>query len=407
MDGAPATVASAFAGGARAHTALEIARGAERWLSALGALRPELALGGKAVLTRWGDEPYSAGSYACHPPGWSRRDDEEVAAASGRVHLAGEHTAAEFCGTLEGALRSGSRAARDPRGPLVACNCALTHVRSAIYTGAWLTGAGKLDRLCALPGRAGGRATGTGSQLLGAVVVPFRRDITLGRGGEPDRHAVSRHAVQLRGRFRQGGRTRDDLRRAPHGLRDAPVLGHRLQAAELEPHQLDAAGAAQRVEAVVGEEVAREDRAVLQEALGELGLGGVHEAEGLDRGHAALVTGADAGQEEALQRPRARRVREVGAGHEDGVVGRRARRQRARARKRRRGPVLQRRDVPLAVEVDLAPGAELVLDVLRSSARLSTLRSPWPCHQTQLRQTCRPARLRRSGEVLDRHACSA
>ena len=31
----------------------------------------------------------------------------------GRIHLAGEHTAAEFCGTMEGALRSGSRAARE------------------------------------------------------------------------------------------------------------------------------------------------------------------------------------------------------------------------------------------------------------------------------------------------------
>ena len=65
------------------------------------------------MLTRWGDEPYSPGSYACHPPGWSQRDDEEVAAPYGRIHLAGEHTAAEFCGTLEGALRSGARAAAE------------------------------------------------------------------------------------------------------------------------------------------------------------------------------------------------------------------------------------------------------------------------------------------------------
>ena len=32
---------------------------------------------------------------------------------AGRIHLAGEHTAAEFCGTMEGALRSGARAASE------------------------------------------------------------------------------------------------------------------------------------------------------------------------------------------------------------------------------------------------------------------------------------------------------
>jgi monoamine oxidase len=112
-DGGPATIAAAFAGGSEAHTALEIGRGSGRWRAALWALRPELALAEDAVLTSWGAEPMSAGSYACHPPGWSRRDDEEVAAPCGRVHLAGEHTAAEFCGTLEGALRSGARAAAE------------------------------------------------------------------------------------------------------------------------------------------------------------------------------------------------------------------------------------------------------------------------------------------------------
>ncbi len=55
--------------------------------------------------------PHIAGAYACHPPGWSRRNVEEVAAPHGRIHLAGEHTAAESGGTLEGAMRSGARAA--------------------------------------------------------------------------------------------------------------------------------------------------------------------------------------------------------------------------------------------------------------------------------------------------------
>ena len=107
------TVAAAFAGGGRADGALELPLGPERWRSALGALRSELRLTGDAVLTRWGEQAYTAGAYACHPPGWSPRDDDEVAAPHGRIHLAGEHTAAEFCGTLEGAQRSGARAAAE------------------------------------------------------------------------------------------------------------------------------------------------------------------------------------------------------------------------------------------------------------------------------------------------------
>jgi monoamine oxidase len=111
--GGPATFASSFAGGSDAEEALEIALGAERWRARIQALRPELALTGDAVLTNWGADPLSTGSYACHPPGWSRRDDEELCAPAGRVHLAGEHTAAEWCGTMEGALRSGTRAASE------------------------------------------------------------------------------------------------------------------------------------------------------------------------------------------------------------------------------------------------------------------------------------------------------
>ena len=111
--GAPATVAASFAGGLAAAEALEALLGPRRWVAALRELRPELALAENAVVTRWWNDEFCDGSYACHPPGWSQRDDEEVAAPYGRIHLAGEHTAAEFTGTLEGALRSGARAAAE------------------------------------------------------------------------------------------------------------------------------------------------------------------------------------------------------------------------------------------------------------------------------------------------------
>jgi monoamine oxidase len=108
-----ATVASSFAGGSTADAALELALGPDRWRTAIGTLRPELRLTGETVLTRWGEDAHATGAYACHPPGWSARDDDEVAQPYGFIHLAGEHTAAGFCGTLEGALRSGARAATE------------------------------------------------------------------------------------------------------------------------------------------------------------------------------------------------------------------------------------------------------------------------------------------------------
>jgi 4-methylaminobutanoate oxidase (methylamine-forming) len=112
-DGGPATVAASFAGGFRATETFEIIGGEARWRAAIERLRPELALGDGALLTRWWNDADCDGAYSCHPPGWSRADDAEVAAPYGHIHLAGEHTAAEFCGTMEGALRSGSRAARE------------------------------------------------------------------------------------------------------------------------------------------------------------------------------------------------------------------------------------------------------------------------------------------------------
>jgi monoamine oxidase len=40
-------------------------------------------------------------------------DDEALAAPVGRLAFAGEHTAGEWHGLMEGALRSGQRAARE------------------------------------------------------------------------------------------------------------------------------------------------------------------------------------------------------------------------------------------------------------------------------------------------------
>jgi monoamine oxidase len=60
----------------------------------------------------WGADPWAGGGYAWWRPGELHERVPELARPSGRVHFAGEHTS--FLGrTVEGALESGNRAARE------------------------------------------------------------------------------------------------------------------------------------------------------------------------------------------------------------------------------------------------------------------------------------------------------
>ncbi|HYI20063.1 MAG TPA: FAD-dependent oxidoreductase, partial [Solirubrobacteraceae bacterium] len=74
------------------------------WLARVAALRPELALdAGDLAHTVW-ERAYSVRATDAEGP---------LATGSPRLVLAGEHTAGAWSGTMEGALRSGLRAARD------------------------------------------------------------------------------------------------------------------------------------------------------------------------------------------------------------------------------------------------------------------------------------------------------
>lgn len=107
-------VAHCFSGSAPALDALELAAGSDRWLSLLARLRPELSLDGRThLLTTWADDPWSRMAYSADSLGRSHDDDELLARPLGRVHFAGEHTAGEWASLMEGALRSGERAARE------------------------------------------------------------------------------------------------------------------------------------------------------------------------------------------------------------------------------------------------------------------------------------------------------
>jgi monoamine oxidase len=103
-------VLNAFAGSAPALERLEVEAGPGRWLESLSALRPDLELErGGAVLSTWRDDPWARGAYSTLP---APEVAEILGQPIGPLAFAGEHTGGEFAGLMEGALRSGRRAAR-------------------------------------------------------------------------------------------------------------------------------------------------------------------------------------------------------------------------------------------------------------------------------------------------------
>ncbi|HUJ07678.1 MAG TPA: NAD(P)/FAD-dependent oxidoreductase [Streptosporangiaceae bacterium] len=104
-------LAALGAGGGRAD-------GPAAWAARIADLRPELAVDTtRALLTTWNDDPWAGESYTALTTGTADGDDELIALAHGRVHFAGEHTAGDWAGLMEGALRSGARAAAEVLAP--------------------------------------------------------------------------------------------------------------------------------------------------------------------------------------------------------------------------------------------------------------------------------------------------
>jgi monoamine oxidase len=102
-------VVSAFAGSPTALERLEVSGGPDRWVRSVARLRPDLKLDpGGALLSTWDDDEWVRAGYSVSP-------QPELTAAfeagAGPVVFAGEHTAARFGALMEGAIRSGRRAA--------------------------------------------------------------------------------------------------------------------------------------------------------------------------------------------------------------------------------------------------------------------------------------------------------
>ena len=106
-------VVSAFAGSAPALAALQVAAGPATWRRRLAELRPDLDLDDGAVLSTWDDDPWMEAAYSTRTPAFDPGDPALLARPAGLLHFAGEHTAGPWSGLMEGALRSGHRAAAE------------------------------------------------------------------------------------------------------------------------------------------------------------------------------------------------------------------------------------------------------------------------------------------------------
>jgi predicted NAD/FAD-dependent oxidoreductase len=104
--GGPLPVASSFAGTAAALERLGVADGPSTWAGEVRRLRPDLDYAdAPPVLAAWPEGAYSARALS------SPVDEQALARPVGPLSFAGEHTAGEWYALMEGALRSGLRAA--------------------------------------------------------------------------------------------------------------------------------------------------------------------------------------------------------------------------------------------------------------------------------------------------------
>ena len=110
-DGEPAPFVTGYTGTKAAIDALGGTDGVERWVAALISLREDLDLEPQsAMVSSWSEDPWVRGSYSARTLSSPLRDDDLVKPI-GPLFFAGEHTAGEWHGLMEGALRSGQRAA--------------------------------------------------------------------------------------------------------------------------------------------------------------------------------------------------------------------------------------------------------------------------------------------------------
>jgi monoamine oxidase len=114
--GEPLPFLAAFAGSPGGIEGFDLGNGPGRWLDAVEELRPDLELErDAAMISTWEQDPWVQGAYSARAASGSILDPE-LSRPLGRLAFAGEHTAGRWHGLMEGALRSGVRAARQLLG---------------------------------------------------------------------------------------------------------------------------------------------------------------------------------------------------------------------------------------------------------------------------------------------------
>jgi len=114
-NGAIQPVVSSFAGSLPALERLEVKKGPARWIQKIRDLRQDLELDPSgAVLSTWSDDPWVEAAYSIVSPSLEEFEQEDLVSRSvGCLHFAGEHTAGIHSATMDGAIRSGLRAANE------------------------------------------------------------------------------------------------------------------------------------------------------------------------------------------------------------------------------------------------------------------------------------------------------
>jgi monoamine oxidase len=107
-----------FSGSTPALEQLQVTEGPSTWAGRAASLRPDLALDvDGAVVTTWADDPWAGEAYTALTVGTGTDDGELLRRPVGPLFFAGEHTAGDLAGLMEGALRSGARAAQELLSP--------------------------------------------------------------------------------------------------------------------------------------------------------------------------------------------------------------------------------------------------------------------------------------------------
>ena len=110
-------VVGCFAGSEAALEELRVGEGPEIWLARVRGLRADLDLDeGGAILTTWHHDPWAQGAYSSRAA-VQPHDDVALQEPVGPLHFAGEHTAGDWFGLMEGAVLSGQRAADEINRP--------------------------------------------------------------------------------------------------------------------------------------------------------------------------------------------------------------------------------------------------------------------------------------------------